>query len=51
MPDDTHIDAIVNLAGEPVANGLWTAGKRHRILASRLRMTGNVVRLIKRLDA
>ena len=50
LPDDTAIDAIVNLAGEPVANGLWTVGKRHRILASRLRMTGNVVRLIKRLQ-
>jgi uncharacterized protein (TIGR01777 family) len=50
LPDDTHIDAIVNLAGEPIANGPWTVGKRHRILASRLRMTGNVVRLIKRLD-
>jgi len=49
LPDDTAIDAIVNLAGEPVANGLWTVGKRHRILASRLRMTGNVVRLIRRL--
>jgi uncharacterized protein len=49
LPDETQIDAIVNLAGEPVANGLWTAGKRHKILASRLRMTGNVVRLIKRL--
>ena len=49
LGDDTHIDAIVNFAGEPVANGLWTVGKRHRILASRLRMTGNVVRLIKRL--
>ena len=49
LPDDTMIDAIVNLAGEPIANGLWTVGKRHRILASRLRMTGNVVRLIKRL--
>ena len=50
LPDGTHIDAIVNLAGEPIANGLWTVGKRHRILASRLRMTGNVVRLIKRLN-
>ena len=49
LPDDTHIDAIVNLAGEPVANGLWTVAKRHKILASRLRMTGNVVRLIRRL--
>jgi uncharacterized protein len=49
LPDDTHIDAIVNLAGEPVVNGLWTVAKRHKILASRLRMTGNVVRLIRRL--
>jgi uncharacterized protein (TIGR01777 family) len=49
LPDDTHIDAIVNLAGEPTANGLWTVAKRHAILASRLRMTGNVVRLIRRL--
>jgi uncharacterized protein (TIGR01777 family) len=49
LPDDTAIDAIVNLAGEPIANGLWTTAKRHAILASRLRMTGNVVRLIKRL--
>ena len=49
LPDETHIDAIVNLAGEPIANGIWTVAKRHRILASRLRMTGNVVRLIKRL--
>jgi uncharacterized protein (TIGR01777 family) len=50
LPDDTRIDAIVNLAGEPIANGFWTVAKRHAILASRLRMTGNVVRLIKRLD-
>jgi uncharacterized protein (TIGR01777 family) len=50
LPDDTHIDAIVNLAGEPIANGLWTVAKRHAILASRLRTTGNVVRLIKRLQ-
>jgi uncharacterized protein (TIGR01777 family) len=49
LPDDTHIDAIVNLAGEPIANGPWTVGKRHAILASRLRTTGNIVRLIRRL--
>jgi len=49
LSDDTVIDAIVNLAGEPAANGPWTVAKRHAILASRLRMTGNVVRLIRRL--
>jgi len=31
LPDDTPIDAIVNLAGEPIANGLWTVAKRHAI--------------------
>jgi hypothetical protein len=49
LPSDTPIDAIVNLAGEPIANGLWTRARRRRILASRLRMTGRIVRLIARL--
>ena len=44
------IDAIVNLAGEPIANALWTRAKRRRILSSRLRMTRQVVRLIARLE-
>jgi uncharacterized protein (TIGR01777 family) len=46
----TAIDAIVNLAGEPIADGLWTRRKRRRILASRLRITRHVVRLIARLE-
>jgi uncharacterized protein (TIGR01777 family) len=49
LPDDTRIDAIVNLAGEPIANGLWTQSKRHEMLGSRLGMTNEVVRLIGRL--
>jgi uncharacterized protein len=47
---DEPIDTIVNLAGEPIADGLWTAAKRRRILRSRLKMTRGVVRLIDRLD-
>ena len=47
---DTHIDAVINLAGEPIADGLWTRRKRRRILASRLRVTRAVVRLIGRLE-
>jgi uncharacterized protein (TIGR01777 family) len=50
IPADTKIDAIVNLAGEPIGNGLWTDAKRRRILDSRIQMTGDVVRLIARLD-
>ena len=36
---DARIDAIINLAGEPIADGLWTVRKRRAILSSRLRMT------------
>jgi uncharacterized protein (TIGR01777 family) len=50
LPNATRIDAIVNLAGEPIANGLWTRGKRRRIVRSRLRVTNDVVHLIARLD-
>lgn len=49
IPADTRIDAIINLAGEPIANGLWTKAKRARILSSRLETTGAVVQLIERL--
>ena len=45
-----RIDVMINLAGEPVANSLWTRAKRRRILSSRLRMTRNLVRLIARLE-
>jgi uncharacterized protein (TIGR01777 family) len=50
LPADTKIDAIVNLAGEPIGNGLWTAAKRRKILDSRIGMTEDVVRLIARLE-
>ena len=50
IPNDAAIDTILNLAGEPIANGLWTRRKRRKILASRLRMTRDVVRLIRRLE-
>jgi uncharacterized protein (TIGR01777 family) len=50
LPADTGIDAIVNLAGEPIGNGLWTEDKRRKILDSRIGMTDDVVRLIERLE-
>ena len=49
LPSATRIDAIVNLAGEPLGDGIWTRGKRRRIMASRLRITAKLVRLIARL--
>jgi len=47
---DARIDAIVNLAGEPIGNALWTEAKRRKILNSRLEMTAAIVRLITRLE-
>lgn len=48
--DADRFDAVVNLAGEPIANGPWTARKRARIIASRIEMTRALERLIARLD-
>lgn len=50
LGNHTGIDVIVNLAGEPIATGLWTLARRRRILASRLRITRQLTKLIARLD-
>ena len=50
LPADARIDVIVNLAGEPIGNGLWTEAKRRKILDSRINMTGDIVELIARLE-
>jgi uncharacterized protein (TIGR01777 family) len=50
IPSDTRVDAVVNLAGEPIAERPWTAPRRRRLLASRLRVTRAVARLIARLE-
>jgi uncharacterized protein (TIGR01777 family) len=50
LPANAKIDAIVNLAGEPIGNGLWTEAKRRKILDSRIGMTDDVVGLIARLE-
>ena len=46
---NARFDAIVNLAGEPIAKGPWTRSKRLGILRSRLRITYDLLKLIKRL--
>ncbi len=50
IPPDDRIDAIVNLAGEPISNGPWTAAKKARIVESRRAVTAEVGRLIARLE-
>ncbi len=40
-------DGVINLAGDPVADGLWTAGKKRKLRRSRLSVTGNVVQALE----
>jgi uncharacterized protein len=49
IPSATRVDAVVNLAGEPIADGVWTRAKRRKALSSRLRATREVLRLMARL--
>ena len=37
IDDNAHFDAIIDLAGEPVAGGLWTWRRRFNVIASRVR--------------
>jgi uncharacterized protein (TIGR01777 family) len=49
VPADERVDAIVNLAGESIAGGLWTAKRREILLASRLDVTHELLRWVDRL--
>ena len=54
IDDNAHFDAIIDLAGEPVAGGLWTWRRRFNVIASRMRsaraLRGLVWRLAKKPD-
>jgi len=50
LSSESGIDAIVNLAGEPISDGLWTEARRRKIIDSRVNMTNDVVGLISRLE-
>lgn len=50
IPDETRIDAVVNLAGAGILGGPWTAGRRRVLLRSRLQVAEQVHRLVARLQ-
>ena len=50
LPATVRIDAIVNLAGESIGGGLWTARRRQVLLASRLGVTAALLALVERLE-
>jgi len=43
-------DAIINLAGEPISEGRWTAERKRRILESRVNGTLQLVRAVHHAD-
>ncbi|MEM7506582.1 MAG: TIGR01777 family oxidoreductase [Pseudomonadota bacterium] len=49
IPSETRIDAIVNLAGEGIADSPWTAQRRDRIIGSRVAVAAAVDGLLARL--
>ncbi|MEM1372708.1 MAG: NAD-dependent epimerase/dehydratase family protein, partial [Pseudomonadota bacterium] len=49
IDDNAHFDAIIDLAGEPVAGGLWTWSRRYKIIASRVRSARALRSLVWRL--
>lgn len=44
------IDAVINLAGESINSGRWTAKRKQSILDSRIRSTRTILDLMLRLD-
>lgn len=47
---DVSPEAVVNLAGEPIAEGRWTDGKKREIVESRVEITREIVDLCNRAD-
>ena len=43
-------EAMINLAGEPIADGRWTSAKKRRIIDSRVQATGALTELCARLS-
>ncbi|WP_262693151.1 TIGR01777 family oxidoreductase [Kordiimonas aquimaris] len=50
LPSDISFDCIVNLAGEPLFSGLWTAKRKQAFFDSRLGTTSALVTLIERME-
>jgi uncharacterized protein len=47
--NDDPIDAVIHLAGEPLADGLWTEKKKRWIIESRIALTKALIGLMARL--
>ncbi|MGC8768579.1 TIGR01777 family oxidoreductase [Calditerrivibrio sp.] len=45
-----HLDIVINLAGEPISEGLWTDKKLQAIYDSRVVFTSKLIQAIKKLE-
>ncbi|MCV5216191.1 NAD-dependent epimerase/dehydratase family protein, partial [Escherichia coli] len=46
LADLNNIDAVINLAGEPIADKRWTEQQKEKICDSRWKITEQIVELI-----
>lgn len=49
LSDIENFDAVINLAGENIASGRWTDGRKQRILDSRVKSTRTLSRAVSKL--
>ncbi len=45
-----HFDVIINLAGEPLVKGRWTAQRKNEFIDSRIRVTKSLLKFIERCE-
>ena len=50
IDDNSKFDVIINLAGEPLAQGRWTKKRKEKFVASRLAITSDICELCNRLN-
>ncbi|MBC3435497.1 TIGR01777 family protein [Pseudomonas sp. BW16M2] len=50
IADDDEVDAVVNLAGAPIADRPWTAARRNLLWASRVTLTEQLLAWLERLE-
>lgn len=50
VPSNTAYDAVINLAGEGIADQRWTEARKQALLDSRVALTHELVGMLKRLE-
>ncbi|MDX1811157.1 MAG: TIGR01777 family oxidoreductase [Gammaproteobacteria bacterium] len=50
LPSSTRFDAVINLAGEPIADKRWTIARKKALETSRVDLTADLIKLLQRLE-